>query len=203
MRCYEEIRSRRSPHDVADVHGARRVSDVHRLRRIRGARHGYARVAPSRAAQRGWHDQTAHMGHPRGLVQPMKAIVPGHEYDLDCLDSDIPTVEILHFVKRVGSKYPGNCPPARHGTTTQEVIRALIDRTKYVDAQIDRTTEVSQDGHETNKWVITHLQCALRLLEERAASERGDWRARLKIGVMTAPELEPTCAGCGHLLCAR
>src|ERR1041384_7303957 len=102
----------------------------------------------------------------------MKAVDPGHEYHLDCLDADIPTVEILHFVKRIGDKFPGNHPPARQGTTTQEVIRALIDRTKYVDSQIH---------YDDNDQVIKPLRFALCYLEHRAALARDDRRAAIEI----------------------
>lgn len=133
----------------------------------------------------------------------MRARDPGHEYALDCLDAAIPTDEILHFVKRVGDKYPGNHPPARHGTTTQEVLRALIDRTKYVDAQIDRTGLVSQDGHAHNRHAISGMRRALRALEVRAAEERKDPMA--VAAILQAPEIElmPTCTTCGHVLCSR
>ena len=62
-----------------------------------------------------------------------RVIDPGHVYDLRRLDG--PGVERLTFVKREGPRYPGNV--GKHpGTTMQEVIRALIDRAEYVNAQI-------------------------------------------------------------------
>jgi hypothetical protein len=67
----------------------------------------------------------------------MRVMDPGHWYELALLDA-LPNrlgLETLRFVKRVGDKFPGNQLPAYAGTTTQEVLRALIDRTKYVDAQ--------------------------------------------------------------------
>lgn len=63
----------------------------------------------------------------------MKVLDQGHKYQLDTLDGKEP--EILTFVKREGDKYPGNVG-SYSGTTTQEVLRVLIDRTKYVDKQI-------------------------------------------------------------------
>jgi hypothetical protein len=122
------------------------------------------------------------------------ALDPGHRYALDTLDAQIPTVEILRFVKRTGLKYPGNHDPACSGTTTQEVIRALIDRQRYVD---------NQRPDVANEHVVTSLRNALRLLEVRAAHERDDTGAALVINNMNTPETEPVCAGCGHLLCRR
>lgn len=139
------------------------------------------------------------------MVLKMKVIDPGHLYQLDALDNrdDLagpehlvtePSRLVLRFVKRVGGKYPGNIGPSYGGVTTQEVIRALIDRQKYVNAQRDSPANLT---------VIRHLRDALVELEMRAADERGDKAARFAIAAMHAPELEPTCVGCGHLLCSR
>ena len=117
---------------------------------------------------------------------------PGHLYELSLLDGT-GTAE-LRFVKRIGEKFPGNSEPAYAGTTTQEVLRALIDRQKYVDGQ---RTNLS------NLIVLQRLRSALRWLEERAAEERADDKAALDILALAEPESEPTCAGCGHLMCER
>lgn len=125
----------------------------------------------------------------------MKILDPGHLYDLDLLDAtDAAGRAELRFVKRIGDKYPGNQEPAYEGVTTQEVLRALIDRSQYVDAQRPNVA---------NKLVLSNLRSALRWLEVRAAEERGDDIAAEKIIDMQEPELEPVCAGCGHLLCGR
>lgn len=132
----------------------------------------------------------------------MRVIDPGHCYELDSLDGD-GHVQRLRFVKRVGDKYPGNQPPAYPGPTSQEVLRALIDRTVYADGQIDHTTLVGPEGHVHNKRALDGLRQALRSFEQRAAEERGDRNAAARIMYMTRPELEPTCVGCGHILCTR
>lgn len=124
----------------------------------------------------------------------MKVIDMGHLYELTNLDAPPRSAGTLRFVKRIGDAYPGNTEPAYPGTTTQEVLRALIDRTKYVDGQ----------RHDVaNALVLSNLRQALRWLEVRAAEERGDDVAADAILDMKDPELEPTCGGCGHLLCAR
>lgn len=137
----------------------------------------------------------------------MRVVDPGHVYELAHLDEDksptLAQVGHLRFVKRVGAKFPGNAPPAHPGTTTQEVIRALIDRAHYVDAQ---------DPDPRNGEVVEHLRQALYLLEERAAQRRGErlpkraWRSGLDgraVGarVLHAVEDEPTCRACGHIRC--
>lgn len=70
---------------------------------------------------------------------------------------------MLTFVKREGSRYPGNV--GHHaGTTSQEVLRALIDRAKYVNAQLPCAESEA---------VIGLLQSAMLLLEVRAARLKG------------------------------
>lgn len=131
----------------------------------------------------------------------MKVLDPGHRYALDQLDTDKypkPSEHcILRFVKRIGDKFPGNEPPGYEGTTTQEVIRALIDRTIYVDQQIP---------HSQNTDVLIHLRRALRCLEQRAALERGDHSAERVIRELppwSMIEKMQTCETCGHVLCSR
>src|SRR5947207_924247 len=87
----------------------------------------------------------------------MKVIDPGHTYSLRSLDGDGDVR--LRFVKRQGPGYPGNIG-SHSGTTTQEVVRALIDRTKYVDKQIP---------NQRNVQVLYHLRSILFELELRAA----------------------------------
>lgn len=120
---------------------------------------------------------------------------PGHLYRLNELDGGI-GVE-LRFVKRVGDKYPGNAAPPYSGTTTQEVLRALINRTKYVNNQ-KRWTE--------NEWVLDGLRLALLALERRAASARDAERGNTVAtdSVLSLPaglEVAPVCLSCGHTFC--
>jgi hypothetical protein len=117
----------------------------------------------------------------------MKVIDPGHEYELDSLDGDLP--QKLVFVKREGAGYPGNVG-AHPGTNLQEVLRALIERCHYLDNQIPCP--------ETTL-VLGLLQSALYLLEARAARRHGR--------ILDAPlgELEnprSKCSQCGHVGCA-
>lgn len=125
----------------------------------------------------------------------MKVLDPGHRYELDHLDSEHGfTCERLQFVKRIGEKFPGNQEPRYEGTTTQEVIRALIDRTKYVNAQ-------RPSVH--NLQAIRDLRSALVEFEMRAAHERDESFAICAIVALEEPELAPICAQCGHILCTR
>jgi len=91
----------------------------------------------------------------------MRIIDPGHCFALIRLDGG--GEEMLTFVKREGDGYPGNV--GHHtGTTSQEVMRALISRAKYVEGQIP---------HKANGAVIYHLRAAIRALERRAYERHG------------------------------
>lgn len=122
----------------------------------------------------------------------MKTLDPGHFYALAHLDGE--GTELLRFVKRVGDNFPGNQPPAYEGTTSQEVIRALLERQRYVEGQ--------QPCGE-NQQVIYYLQRALRALEVRAARVRKDTDAWRLLDDTLDAELEAvaTCPVCGHLYC--
>ena len=64
----------------------------------------------------------------------MKIIDPGHKYLAEPIPcGSEPPVEI-HFPKRQGPNYPGNI--GEHpGPLTQEYLRAIIDRAKYMNRQ--------------------------------------------------------------------
>lgn len=115
---------------------------------------------------------------------------PGHRYQLQHFDGNSPV--FLQFVKRNSppEKYPGNLGRAYCGTTTQEVLRALIDRTKYVD---------EQKPFVENQAVLKCLRDALFHLELRAAGVRGyslPWDLDID-----RIEDYPTCLDCGHICC--
>jgi len=81
----------------------------------------------------------------------MQVMYPGHRYKLDHLDGSDTT--ILQFVQRAPHHKP------QEGVTSQEVLRALIDRVRTLNM------EVLWDG---NFEIIKHLQTALALFETRA-----------------------------------
>ncbi len=81
----------------------------------------------------------------------MKTIYPGHLYELDHIDGDGKTR--LQFVQRKPFHEPVE------GPTNQEVLRAVIDRVKALDA------EVPWAG---NQQILHHLRMAIALHEARA-----------------------------------
>ena len=121
----------------------------------------------------------------------MKVLDPGHMYRLRWLDGG--SFGILRFVKRSGDGYPGNIG-SYPGTTTQEVLRALIDRTQYVDNQIP---------DERNKDVLYHLRSAIFYLESRAAERHGRLEEFNRTIPIQLPVIEnmPTCDKCNHIGC--
>jgi len=92
----------------------------------------------------------------------MKVIDAGHTYLLD--DNKSPTnTTTLTFMK--DAKINGD---GYEGTTNQEVLRALIDRIKFLEGQVH---------HRFNDDIIGHLRMALVLHEERHLErlvERGE-----------------------------
>ena len=127
----------------------------------------------------------------------MKILDAGHKYALQHLENA--GEQTLTFGKRSGS-------PVQHeteypGTTTQEVIRAAIDRTKYVDALLPC---------QENYRAILLLREALYWLERRAYLRKRQQLAQVNqshadSGSMpfTAHEIEavPICIICGHISC--
>ena len=81
----------------------------------------------------------------------MRTIYKGHEYLLDHLDGDSKTR--LQFVQRAPLH------PPKEGVTNQEVIRAIIDRVKVLNAEVP---------WEGNSQILYHLRMALLLHETRA-----------------------------------
>jgi hypothetical protein len=123
----------------------------------------------------------------------MRVFTAGHIYELDSLDG--PCEQRLVFVKREGDKYPGNVG-THPGTNVQDVLRALIDRVKYLDGQMPCVA---------NKLVLSNLRYSILLLEERAAARhkrRPDWRMYDKNEpVNDQIEYLEWCSICGHIGC--
>lgn len=118
----------------------------------------------------------------------MKVLDDGHVFELRSLDKARGEADqLLVFVKREGPGYPGNVG-SHGGTTTQEVLRALIERTGYVDNQI-------RSVH--NDFVTAHLRAALWHLEARAAARHGREFDCLLEGI----EVLSTCDKCNHIGC--
>ncbi len=119
----------------------------------------------------------------------MQTLDPGHYYGLATLDGKQGNQFLLRFVKRIGEGYPGNEAPGYEGTTLQEVMRALIDRARYVNQQIPcAETEAA----------IGLLEGALLLFEVRAK--------RVKGKMFDTPLLSDVidgiiCPTCGHVKC--
>lgn len=119
----------------------------------------------------------------------MKIIDQSHRYLLQNYDYAEGTWQPLVFMKRDGPGYPGNV--GNHsGTNCQEVLRALIDRTAYLDGQI---------GCAENKIAIASLRSALFAFEIRAARRHG---RELNVDSATI-EIAAACKTCGHIDCGQ
>jgi hypothetical protein len=116
----------------------------------------------------------------------MKILEAGHVYELNVLDDW--GVECLRFVKREGANYPGNI--GHHaGTTSQEVLRALINRAEYVNAQIP--------CWQTRLGILL-MGVTIWLFEHRAAK-----RHNRKVPGLYESIYGETCKTCGHVGCER
>lgn len=119
----------------------------------------------------------------------MKVIDRGHVYELGTLDGGVP--QKLVFVKRFDpkdpSRFPGNFN-AHPGTTLQNVIRALLERFRYLQGQI---------WCVENCVAIRMLRIVLWLLEFRASRRHGKFYAHS----ITFAEVTPMCPECGHTDC--
>lgn len=88
------------------------------------------------------------------MGEAVRVIEPGHVYQLQHLDGA--GAGLLVFVNReVGTEH--------EGTQTQEVLRALIDRTQHCDGCL------RWDGNDK---IIHHLRMALALHEARALERK-------------------------------
>src|SRR5271170_5055089 len=99
----------------------------------------------------------------------MVIVEPGHAYILKSIDPDDNEAETLRFVNREpGTEHPG--------TQTQEVLRALIDRTMHCDNCL---------RWAGNDKIIYHLRMALALHESRAIERKAEKGYYLPEQVMT------------------
>ena len=124
----------------------------------------------------------------------MKVIVPGHVYHTDLYDlppDGMAPVIWIGFMRRVGSRYPGNVDTSP-GTNCQEVLRVLIDRCKYLNEQ--------QPCFQTET-IIYMLRTALWMFESRAKAVKGKKLHPLAAKHIGVIEALPTCSTCGHILC--
>ncbi len=120
----------------------------------------------------------------------MKVLDLGHHYHLEVYDKGHDHEDLM-FMKRVGERYPGNIQPSHGGTNCQEVLRALIDRLKYLNEQIACSeTEIC----------IGHARHMILLLEQRAKRVKGK---HLSVPLEMEIECYPTCKTCGHILCTE
>jgi hypothetical protein len=122
----------------------------------------------------------------------VRVIDPGHRYGLEPVGYGHTgtTMQELLFVKNEGAKYPGNVG-FHGGVLTQEVLRALIDRTKYLNAQ---------GSCMETEMALAAMQQALAWYEVRAARCRG---THIEGEHIDALDKAPVCRICGHNQCRR
>lgn len=97
----------------------------------------------------------------------MRVLVPGHSYELNNLDGQ--PVAALGFIRK--EMVDGKLMTASDGTTNEEVLAALIDRIKSLNAKAPC---------RENAVCLTHLETGLLWLEKRT-------RDRIARGVEGTP----------------
>ena len=119
----------------------------------------------------------------------MKIIDPGHTYLAEGVGGAVP--QMIEFVKNLGAKYPGNTGDPHGGILCQDLLRILIDRTRYLN---------KQGACAETEHALAALRQALGWFEVRAARCRGDF---IDLPHADCLEREPTCEICGHNYCSR
>lgn len=110
----------------------------------------------------------------------------GHHYGLTGYDGG--SYQEIVFMKREGDNFPFNTS-SNGGTNCQEVLRVLIDRTRYL---------YNQKPCAETEAALHALEAALMFYEMRAARLHGrslDLRSPADLVWMT------TCKKCGHIGC--
>jgi hypothetical protein len=124
----------------------------------------------------------------------VKELEPGHQFLIDFYDSEPGDTDELTFMKRVGEGYPGNEGFPHGGTNCQEVLRALIRRTLYLNGQISCPQSIR---------IIEQLRNALYLFEYRAAERKDKLKEFFRMpnirSDLVGIEDIPTCPKCGHI----
>ena len=119
----------------------------------------------------------------------MKELDPGHKYEVDNYYSFIGDTQTITFMKREGENYPFNVGHYS-GTNSQELLRILISRCKYL---------MKQKGHKNNFAILDKFREILWLFEDRAAEVHGFNSFPFKSN--SNIEEEPVCKRCGHIMC--
>lgn len=113
----------------------------------------------------------------------MRIIEPGHVYAMANVDGD--GEQAVWFVRRRDERAE-LLPVFTPGVLSQELLRVLIDRVRYLN---------DEDPCDEDVRIIANLRDCLRLFEARAS--------RRTIEKMPMPEMAEACPICHHLLCAH
>jgi hypothetical protein len=113
----------------------------------------------------------------------VNVVVSGHVYDVQNVDGD-GTQRIAFVLRRDPEARVLPAGERDEGILSQELLRVLIDRTLYLNAE----APCAENGE-----IVDALRRCLRLYESRAA--------RRTIEKLPMPELQDVCEECQHVLC--
>lgn len=113
----------------------------------------------------------------------MRIIEAGHIYEMHNVDGEPGDMQLIRFVRR-RSDDAKLMPSFTPGILAQELLRVLIDRTLYLNAEAPCAEDMA---------IIEKLRDCLKLYEARAA--------RRTIEKLPMPEMQEVCGQCHHILC--
>lgn len=96
----------------------------------------------------------------------MKILTPGHRYELDNFEQNLPELnQHLQFIEKQPKPdgAPGELVTVNDGTTNEDVIRVLVDRMNFLQAKFPC---------RENAIATTHLETDLLWLEKRTSDRK-------------------------------
>jgi hypothetical protein len=113
----------------------------------------------------------------------MNVLTPGHIYEIHNVDSPTNSTQRIEFVQR-RSDDAKLLEVYKEGILAQELLRVLIDRTLYLNAEAPCIEDIE---------IVEMLRTCLQKYETRAA--------RRSIEKLSMPEMQDVCSRCHHMLC--
>lgn len=99
--------------------------------------------------------------HTEERGESMSVNVLGHDYNVQNVESDYQRLRFIQ--KQPAQKDSSELVTVQDGTTTEAVLRVLIDRLKFLHAKLpDELTRIAAE----------HLKSALHLLEQRTEERK-------------------------------
>lgn len=93
----------------------------------------------------------------------MKVITEGHAYELENFENPEKKGQEIQFIQKEPKKNSTELKTVKDGTTNEELLAVLIDRTNYLNGKFPDVN---------NTKALIHLDMALRLFNKRTADRK-------------------------------